>query len=336
MDKLRALQYFAAAAADRSMSAAARRLGVSTPAIAKMITALERSLGTVLFARTVRGLALTADGESYLEACQPALAQLAAADEAVGGSVTRYRGTVVIGTPPYIGQHCILPALSAFHARYPEIQVDIRVMQLLAEDPARLAGAVDVFVLHGWQEEADFVRRRLAQNRLLVCASPAYWAAHGVPRRPRDLERHPCVLWRNVAGTVLDLWKFERGGETESVKVSGWLVTDHRDAMLDATLAGDCVARLADLTSREALRSGRVVPVLLDWEALDAPRIDLFYRPAHRRIPRVRLVIDFLTALFRDLEAERARDIAPPPPTDRPSWMRRRLRRTSAAGRGSG
>jgi DNA-binding transcriptional LysR family regulator len=327
MDKLRALQYFAAAAEDRSMSAAARRLGVSTPAIAKLLTALERSLGTILFDRTVRGLALTADGESYLEACQPALAQLAAADDVIAGAATRHRGTVVVGTQSYLGQHCILPALSRFHARYPDIQVEIRVVNQLAAD---LPGAVDVFVLHGWQEDADLVRRHLAQNRFVICASPAYWAAHGIPRRPSDLERHVCVLWRNFEGTVNDLWKFERKGEVESARITGWLVTDHRDIMLDAAIAGEAIARLADLTTREPLRSGRLVPVLLDWEGLEAPRVDLLYRPAQRRIPRVRLVIDFLTGLFRELEAERAGEIARPP-SERPRWVGRHYRHTSTA-----
>ena len=277
----------------------------------------------------MRGLALTADGESYLEACQPALAQLAAADEVIAGPTTRHRGTVVVGTPPFLGQHCILPALSRFHVRYPDIQVEIRVVHGLTED---LASAVDVFVLTGWQEDVDLVRRHLAQTRFVVCASPAYWAAHGIPRQPSDLERHVCVLWRNFDGTVHDFWKFERKGEAESAKITGWLVTDHRDIMLDAVIAGDGVARLADLTSRAPLRSGRLVPVLLDWEAMEAPRVDLWYRPAHRRIPRVRLVIDFLTGLFRELEAERAGEIAPPPPSERPRWVGRHYRRTSAVG----
>ena len=327
MDKLRALQYFAAAAEERSMSAAARRLAVSTPAVAKLLTALERSLGTILFDRTVRGLALTADGESYLEACQPALAQLAAADDVLAGSATRHRGTVVVGTHPYLGQHCILPGLSKFHARYPEIQVEIRVVNRLTDG---LAGAIDVFVLHGWQEGGDLVRRHLAQNRFVVCASPAYWAAHGIPQRPSDLERHTCVMWRNMEGTVMDLWKFERKGETESVKVTGWLMTDHRDIMLDAVIAGEGVGRFADLTTRGPLRSGRLVPALLDWEGMEAPRVDLLYRPAHRRNPRVRLVIEFLTGLFRELEADRA-DVIGPPRSERPRWVGRHYRRTSSA-----
>jgi DNA-binding transcriptional LysR family regulator len=327
MDKLRALQYLAAAAEERSMSAAARRLGVSTTAISKLLTALERSLGTILFDRTVRGLELTADGESYLEACQPALAQLAAADDVIAGSATRHGGTVVVGTQPYLGQHCILPALSRFHGRYPDIRVEIRIVHRLTEP---LASAVDVFVLHGWQEDGDLVRRHLAQNRLVVCASPAYWATHGIPRRPSDLERHVCVLWRSYDGTVLDLWKFERKGEVESVQVTGWLMTDHRDIMLDAVIAGEGVARFADLTTRGPLRSGRLVPALLDWEGMEAPRVDLLYRPAHRRIPRVRLVIDFLTGLFRELEADRA-DVIAPRPSERPRWVGRHYRRTSSA-----
>jgi DNA-binding transcriptional LysR family regulator len=202
MDKLRALQYFAAAAEERSMSAAARRLGVSTPAIAKLLTALERSLGTILFDRTVRGLALTADGESYLEACQPALAQLAAADEVIAGSATRHRGTVVVGTPPFLGQHCILPALSRFHARYPDIQIEIRVVHQLTED---LASAVDVFVLTGWQEDADLCGgtwRRIdsscAHARLLPrTASPT-------AERPRSAMCACCgetMAWSTISGT---------------------------------------------------------------------------------------------------------------------------------------
>ena len=101
--------------------------------------------------------------------------------------------------------------------------------------------------------------------------------------------------------------------------------------MLDAVIAGEGVARFADLTTRGPLRSERLVPVLLDWEAMESPRVDLLYRPAHRRIPRVRLVIDFLTGLFRKLEAGRAGENAPPP-AERPRWVGRHYRRTSSAG----
>lgn len=331
MDKLRALHYFIAAARERSFTGAARRVDVSVPAISKLITSLERELGARLFERTARGLTLTTDGESYLDACEPLVAQLCVADEVVSGAAARPRGSLVLGAPPQLAQHCLLPALSRFHARYPDIQIDIRSISRLTDTDA---SAVDVFVLLGWPEHADLVHRRIGQTRHLICASPGYWAVHGVPKRPKELERHVCTLFRNPDGTVLDLWQHERDGEKETAAVSGWMVSNHRDVILDAVLAGEGVARLTDLTIREQLQSGRLVPVLLDWETKDAPPVNLLYRPNHRRTPRVRLFIDFVISLFNELEAEREERFAVQLPPERQHWHRRHYRRASAGVRG--
>lgn len=330
MDKLRALQYFIAAAEERSFTGAARRLGVSVPAIAKLITVLERQLGASLFDRSVQGLALTADGEVYLGSCRPLLEQLAAADEALGQATSRPHGTLVIGVPDFLAQHCIVPALPRFHARFPDIRIDIRFVSQAANTDA---SAIDVFVVLGWPKRTDLVHRRIGQTRLLCCAAPAYWASHGVPRHPQDLKRHRCLLFRNATGTELDLWQFQRGDETVSVAVDGWLVSDYRDVVLETAIAGEGVARLSDLTLPTHLQSGRLVPALLEWEMRDAPPINLLYRPNHRRIARVRLFIEFVTALFRELEADRdgsgvARLGTPPP-----EWQLRRYAHGSAAAR---
>jgi DNA-binding transcriptional LysR family regulator len=330
MDKLRALQYFVTAAEVHSFTAAARRLEVSVPAIAKLITALERQLGTSLFDRGAQGIALTADGQAYLESCRPLLEQLAAADEAVGEASSRPHGTLVIGAPAFLAQHCILPALPRFHARYPDIRIDIRFVDPTVHADA---GAIDVFVVLGWPKQADLVHRQVGQMRLLACAAPSYWAAHGIPQHPRDLKGHECLLFRNRAGTVLDLWQFQRGGETESVAVAGWLVSDHRDVLLDTAIAGEGVARLSDLTVRAHLQRGQLVPALLDWELQDSPPINLLYRPNHRRIARVRLFIDFVTTLFSQLESERDSGLAARLPTLPPQWHQQRYAHGSAAAR---
>ena len=110
MDRFRALQYFIAAAEDASFSGAARRFEVSTPAVSKLISALERDLGAPLFERNARGLTLTSGAESYLEACQSAIALLAAADEQVRGAATRSRGTVVVGVQHVLARHCLMSA----------------------------------------------------------------------------------------------------------------------------------------------------------------------------------------------------------------------------------
>jgi LysR family transcriptional regulator for bpeEF and oprC len=328
MDKLRALQYFVAAGRERSFSGAARALDVSVPAVARLVGMLERSLGVALFERSSQGLALTADGAAYLEKCQPLLRQLADADEAISGATARARGTLVVGAPPILSQHCILPALPAFHARHPDIQLDIRTV----DRPAALeAEAVEVMVLYGWPEHAGMVHRRIAHTRLLICASPAYWAAHGVPRRPRDLEGHACLLFRDQEGTILDHWEYERQGSREAAAVSGWLVSSHRDVIMDAAIAGLGVARFTDLTIRGPLQSGQLVPVLLDWETKQSPPISLLYRGHQRRTPRVRLFVEFVTALFRRLEDEREPAVASTIPLERPHWYKRRHARASAS-----
>jgi DNA-binding transcriptional LysR family regulator len=330
VDKFRALQYFVASARERSFSGAARRLDVSVPAIARLVATLERSLGVTLFDRTVHGLTLTADGSRYLEACQPLLQQLADADEVLRGAVARPRGTLVLGASPILSQHCILPALPNFHVRYPDIHVDVRNVD---KPSAADASAAEVIVLYGWPKHADFVHRRLASTRLLICASPSYWAIHGVPQRPKDLEQHPCLLFRDQEGTVIDLWEHERKGEKEAAAVTGWLVSSHRDIILDAAIAGVGVARFTDLSIRVPLQSGKLVPVLVDWDSKHAPPISLLYRSSQRRLPRVRAFVDFLTDLFRRLEAEREPGHAVKIEAERPHWYRRRHDRASATPR---
>ena len=328
MDKLRALQYFVASAEEHSLSGAARHFEVSVPAVSKLISALERDLRASLFDRTVKGLTLTADGEAYLDACRPILEQLAGADAAVSGAAGRPHGMLVVGAPAFVSQSCLLPALPRFHAHYPDIQIDIRVVNRLG-DPE--ASSTDVFILAGWPETEDLVSRRVAQGRFLVCASPSYWAAHGIPQHPKDLARHQCLLLRNPGSTVLDLWRGDWKGKEESVAVSGWLMSSHRDVLLDAVLAGEGVARVSDLTTQAQLRSGRLVPALLEWEMKDAPPINVLFRPKNRRTPRVRLFVDFVTELFLQLQAEHDKGLTKLSSSERPYWYRHSYGRASAA-----
>jgi LysR family transcriptional regulator, regulator for bpeEF and oprC len=299
MDKFRALQYFVAAAQEGSFSGAARLLDVSVPAVFKMIATLERSLGTGLFDRAPNGLTLTADGARYLEHCQPLLEQLADADNDIAAGSVRPRGVLAVGAPAFVMQNCLADALPRFHARYPDIQFDLRIVSRMTDEAA---DAVDVFVLFGWNDMPNMVQRRIAQTRYHVFAAPDYWAAHGVPQRPRDLAQHNCLCLRNPEGTLLDLWEFERDGETESVTVNGWIASGHRDFLVQAAIAGEGIVRVAGLATWQHVRAGRLVTTLNDWEPRHAPPVHISYRPSHRRTPRVRLFVDFVTHLFHDLE----------------------------------
>ena len=165
--------------------------------------------------------------------------------------------------------------------------------------------------------------------RTFASASPEYWARLGFPRHPRDLQRHNCLLMRNPEGTVLDLWEFAKGGREEAIAVKGNLVSDDRNVIVDAALAGMGVARLMTFTLREPVRDGRLVAALTDWEMAHPPPVNLFYRPGFRRNPRVRPFVDFLVAHFRALAADGMAGEAPVPPE--PYWYRVGTGRASAA-----
>jgi LysR family transcriptional regulator, regulator for bpeEF and oprC len=328
MDKLRALEYFVAAAEEGSLSAAARRLDVSIQAVAKLVTSLERNLGASLFDRGFQGLTLTADGARYLEGCRPVIDQLSEIDQSMGTAASRPRGEVVVGAPPFALQNCIGPFLPKFHARYPEIELDFRIVHTVDSVGD---GPIDVFILFGWPDTPGFVRKAVAQNTYQVLASPGHWAAHPPVQRPGDLERHPCFAFRSPRGVLLDLWEFERGGLRESVKTRGWLSSSHRNMLIDAAVSGEGVIRIADLVARPLVRLGSLVPALGDWHGLDAPPVSVVFRPQHRRTPRIRAVIDFVTEIFRRLEAERGEGTVAA--AQRPSWYERRSGRASKLAR---
>jgi DNA-binding transcriptional LysR family regulator len=324
MDKLRSLQYFVAAAEEKSLAGAARRFGVSTQAVAKMISALEHDLGVRLFDRAARGLTLTASGEAYRESCLPALSQLQLADERV--RATPAQGGVVVGVQHVIAREVLTPALPRFHARHPQIQIDVRDFNRTSKEQT---SGVDVFLTLGWPQANDLVQRQIASSRTIVVASPAYWAAHGMPRHPSELAQHVCLPIRSVDGTVMDLWTFARDGEQVSVQARGWLTTSnaHRDMVLELALAGEGVAFILDWTNRDDLAAGRLVQALADWESPEAPPVNLLYRPSVRRMTRVRLFMDFVIDVFRELEVARGRSLAP---AQRPPWLKRPYGRASA------
>ncbi|NEX62130.1 LysR family transcriptional regulator [Noviherbaspirillum galbum] len=322
MDKFRAAEYFIMAAREGSLSRAARQLEVSVPAVSKLISALERELGTTLFERRAQGLALTSQGTQYLEACEQALGKMIDAEQALHGSGARVHGTLTVGAPAQVCQHWILPALPAFHHRYPGLHIDLHCTNRVAEAQGR---PIDLFVLMGWHEEPDMVRQPLGASRMLVCASPDYWSRHGMPRRPEDLATHTCLLFRNPMGTLLDLWEFENGNDKVAVAVTGWLCSNHRDVVLDAAISGEGVIRLAEVTSRSVLQSGRLVPVLPEWHVTGNPPMQVLYAPSQRGVTRVRVFIDFLVNLLEDTSDREF--------SQRPSWYVPRRTRASGPGR---
>lgn len=329
MDKLRALRYFIAAADGASLSAAARHHDVSVAAVAKLIGALEAELKVKLLERRSHGVVLTAAGSAYLESCRPLVRALAEADEVASGAAYKVRGTVVVGVQPVIAQQCLTPALPRFFATYPEIELDVRYFMRPTEEQVR---GLDVMLAIGWPQADDLVRRRLGAVSYVVCAAPAYWAARGVPRHPSDLARHNCLCIRaRESGAVMDLWQFRCGDEEVAVQVRGTVVADnvHRDLVRELMTAGVGVGRILEWDFLNDARSvaGSLVPALIEWTNPEVPPVTLLHPASVRRVPRVRLFIDWVTQLFADIEHRRH---VPEAASGVPRWVKVRRSRTSA------
>lgn len=331
MDKLRALQYFVAAAEGRSLSSAARRHGVSVAAVAKQIGALEAELKLQLLQRHAQGIVLTTAGSAYLDACRPALAQLADAEEQAAASASQVQGTVVVGVQPIIAQEVLTPALPRFNALHPDIQLDVRQFMRASTTPVQ---GMDAVVVMGWPQQVDdLVCRPLGATTFVVVASPGYWARHGMPQHPAELEQHNCLCIRSNTGSVMDLWHFRRGDERVSVSARGWMVVDnvHRDMVRDLVVSGVGVARLLDWHQRPGreVPRGLMVPALGDWTVDEVPPVNLLYPPSARRIPRVRVFLDWVVQLFAEVERDRQQ---PLPATPMPRWLKAARLRASATG----
>jgi DNA-binding transcriptional LysR family regulator len=235
----------------------------------------------------------------------------------------------VVGIQHLAATELLAPALPRFLARHPEIQVDLREStQIVAPE----APGVDLYVSFSWPKTPDMIHRSLAMTRFVVCASPAYWAGHGAPRHPRQLVDHNCLLIRTQTGMVMDVWNFTRGAEAEQVTVKGSLVCNnaHRDVAIMLALAGQGVVRTLEWSNRAEVSAGALVPALTDWELPDAPPMNLSYRPSARRTARVRLFIDFVLEVFRELEspATRVGRVG-----TAPHWANRNVARASSLSR---
>lgn len=330
MDKLKALQYFLAAAQTGSLSAAARQQGVTLQAVAKLVGALEAQLGTTLFQRGSRGLALTADGAQYADACAPLLAQLQAADDGLRQARQRPQGTLVVGGTPFFLQHCVVPSLPAFHASYPDLTLDLRDIVHLDDAAAR---DCDLLVLHGWFEGGAWVRRELPVMPQVTAATPAYWKRFGIPRHPGDLAAHNCLCYRNPYGKLLDLWRYRQAGPqaevVEEVVVRGWLHSNHRDHLLELALRGGGVMRIAQASEHVDPARGLLTPVLLDWEVMDPPPLAIYFRPEQRRTQRLRVFADFVAACCAEL-AQLTNAKGQSSVEHRPGWHHGSSRRASS------
>ena len=291
------LGFFSTLASAGSLSAAARELGITTPAVSKHLALMESRAGVLLVNRSTRRMSLTPEGELYLEHARRILGEIDGMEELLGVSRATPRGLLRVNATLGFGRSHVAPLISRFVRKHPAVEVQL---QLSVNPPAPSEDLFDVCVRFGAPPDSRVVARHIASNRRLLCASPAYLAARGMPKVPNDLARHNCIGIRQ-GEEAYGVWRLTSGrgrhARTESVKTRGSLATNDGEIAVNWALEGHGILMRAEWDINRYLRNGRLVQVLPQYFTPDAD-IYAVYPQRHQLTARVRAFVDFLALSF--------------------------------------
>jgi DNA-binding transcriptional LysR family regulator len=296
---------FMAVVHEGSFAKAAERLGIGRSAVSRSVLKLETQLDTRLFLRTTRSTALTAEGQRFFEGCRPGVDHIFQALEEMRELRTGIpHGHLRISSTVGFGRKVVAPLLKAFHARYPDITLDL----ILDDRPTDFTSdRIDVAFRNGRMDDSQIVAKQLVPMRMLVCAAPTYAQRHGLPRNLDELADHSCVNFRFASGRLFE-WEFKVDGAVRKHAPRGWLCFNDADLVLQAVLDGAGIAQMAGYQICEHLAAGRLVACLAEHAPDDRGHY-LCYLSRHHMPMRVRVFVDDMTQRIRALGLD-DRDLA--------------------------
>lgn len=293
MDRLHLMTVFVAVAEAESFSAAARRLSMSSPAVTRAVSALEKRLGVRLLTRTTRFVRATEAGLRYLEDARRIIAEVDEADEAASGINATPRGRLMLTAPVLFGRMFVTPVVVDYLRRYPEVTVSAlfldRVVHLVEE-------GLDVGIRIGHLPDSSLQAIRVGQVRTVLCASPGYLKEFGLPHAPEDLDRHVLVAASGI--TPNPDWKFMRDGAGFSIKVRPRLTMTTNDGAIEAVRSGFGIARLLSYQIAPMLATGELQTVLSEYETPALP-IHVIHREGRQSAAKVRSFVDMVVERLR-------------------------------------
>lgn len=284
------LKLFVRLAVTQNISQAGQELGLSPAVASAHLAKLEDSLGVRLLHRTTRKVSLTEEGQAFLPHAEDVLASAEQARAAVGAGESSPRGVLRVTAPGSFGRQHVLPALAGFLDAFPHLQLDLRLSDTMVD---LVEGGFDVAIRNAALKDSSLIARKLAADRRIVCAAPAYLAAHGTPQTPADLSTHQCI---NLLG--LDHWSFTGPSGVISVKTQGRLRVDDGTAMRDACVAGLGLSINSTWSAYQQLARGELVQVLADYPLASDTALWAVYPSARLLAPKVRAFIDFFANHF--------------------------------------
>ncbi|MCY1004177.1 LysR family transcriptional regulator [Nannocystis pusilla] len=293
MNRLFEAEVFVRVVEDGSLTAAARRLEMTTSYVSKLMTRLEERLGARLLIRTTRKLSLTETGRAYFERCTEVIRGLEEAEQLAADLQQAPRGTLRLTVPNAFGSLFALGVLSEFKARFPELSLELvfldRQVDLIGE-------GFDVGLRIGELGDERLIARRLASTDRIVLASPRYLERAGTPREPEALGEHECLRYAYHAAP--GRWKVQGPRGVVEVDVTGHMVANHGSMLVEAAAQGLGLVFVPVLLAAAELRAGRLRRVLPAWHW----PLGLFavYPPTPRVPAKTRALVDFLVERMRE------------------------------------
>ena len=288
-DHLGAVVAFVAAARAGSFTAAADELGVTKSAVGKSVSRLEDRLGMQLFNRTTRKIALTADGEAYFATCANALDDILAVEASLTTSRHNLTGRLRIDMPVSFGRHVMLPLLLEIAKPYPKLRLTLTFSDFLI-DP--VSEGVDLVIRFGELQDSDgLIARKLATQRLVLCASPAYLRDRGTPASVAELEKHACIVGYR-RGRPLS-WYLAVDGDEIPFQPPATFELGDGDAIMEAAKAGFGLCQAPMSIVRRHLDDGSLVPVL-EEHATRGVEVHALWSQTSHLSPKIRHVVDRL------------------------------------------
>lgn len=292
-ERLKGIEAFVCSADAGSFTIAGKRLNLSSSAISKSIARLETRLGSRLFDRTTRRLALTDAGAAFYQTCVRVLAELTEAEAVLAAHRSEVVGRIKIDLPVAFGRMRAMPLLLAFAERYPNVRPAItftdRVVDIVEE-------GVDVAVRIGAPSDwpTTLGHRFLGTERVIVCAAPAYLERHGMPQTIDDLSARDCILYGRADGSTI-AWRFGNGsGGIDHRVMDGRIVLGSAEAQVEAVKAGFGIAQLATWLIAAELERGVLVEILPAL-ATDGLPLHLVWPRSRQLSPKVDALLELLT-----------------------------------------
>jgi DNA-binding transcriptional LysR family regulator len=296
MDNLTAVRTFLRVVETGSFARAADTLQLPRNTVTKLVQQLEAHLRIKLLNRTTRRVSPTSDGTAYYDRMVRLVEEWDEVEDELARARSHPRGRLRVDMGPTVASLLLIASLAAFHARYPDVQIDIGA----SDRPVDLVGErVDCVIRAGIVTDPSLIARQLGSLPQAVCASPAYLARHGVPVHPSDLEDgHTLIRYVFAGSNRFQPLALSRGEETVEVKGRHFVSVNESGALLSAALAGLGVMHAPAFISGRHVDSGALIPLLDGWRGPDVP-LHIIY-PANRHLSaRVRVFVDWMIELFR-------------------------------------